>query len=236
MVNYDFDYGKLEADMLLKGSDLEIFGTDTIAGVKIRFNDPWLIARGRNSLVFKLPKSGLVAKSSFYATIPPEKDPDQKGYYRLVGYRSGLEPIHENNLEVTIENLREMGFGSREGISLPEMHEHTCKVNMFNERRLHYTLMPDLREGGTYRVIESEEFPFGTHPLGNTLQELYERSCRELLEVCTTGAYKVICAGHGSEENPEPAIRHMFLVQTTDTDARLCLADLNHLIIHKRIE
>ncbi len=230
MPAYDFQRAKAEMDFMLRGFKQEIEGNN-IWGVKVPLDHPLLIARGKNSLVFGLPESGVVSKSSFYNTVPPEKDPSGRGYHMLAGYASGLM---EGGLERTVESLQEMGFDKKRRIFLPELREHACKVNLWHHKVVHYTLMPDLREGGKYQLQDAEEFAFGSYDFGGTLRELYGKSCEEILQACKSGSYKLTCAGHGSEENPKPAIRHMFLVQFNSQEGKLCVADLNHLIIQRK--
>src|SRR3989338_8228990 len=117
MAEYDFQRAKSEMDFMLKRFKQEVEGNN-IYGVKVPLNPPLLIARGKNSLVFRLPESGLVGKSSFYDTVPEENDPNHKGYYMLAGYASGLKA---NGLEMTIKILQNMGFDERTGLFLPEM-------------------------------------------------------------------------------------------------------------------
>jgi hypothetical protein len=230
MATYDFQGAKSEMDFMLKGLNQQIEGNN-IYGVKVPLNHSCLIARGRNSLVFRLSESGLVGKGSFYDTVPAENDPDHKGYFMLAGYASGLM---EGSLETTLVSLQEMGFDKKTGLFLPEMKEDGCKVNLWHQKRVHYTLMPDLRENGRYVLHDAVDFPFHSYEFGSQLHELYEESCREVLNSLKSGPHEIRCAGHGSEEDPEPAIRHMFLVQFNNKEGRLCIADLNHLAIKKR--
>lgn len=230
MAAYDFQRAKSEMDFMLKSLGQEIKG-ENIYGVQVPLNHPWLIARGKNSLVFRLPEPGLVSKSSFYRAVSEEKDPNPKGYYMLAGYASGLMG---GSLEMTIQSLQSMGLDQRTGLFLPEMHEQACKVNMWHHKRVHYTLVPDLREGGKYQLQDAEDFSFESHNSGQSLRELYDKSCGEILQACKSGSYELTCAGHGSEEDPEPAIRHIFLVQFNNEQAKLALADLNHLVIKRK--
>ena len=227
MATYDFQSAKSEMDFMLKRLKQEIEGNN-IYGVQVPLNHPLLITRGKNSLVFRLPESGLIGKSSFYDMVSEEKDPNHKGYYMLAGYASGLIG---GGLEMTIQSLQSMGFDERTGLFLPKMEEHDCKVNMWHHKRVHYTLMPDLREEGKYQLQDAEDFSFKSHASGQSLRELYDKSCEEILLACKSGPYELTCAGHGSEEDPEPAIRHIFLVQFNNEQAKLALADLNHLVI-----
>ena len=149
----------------------------------------------------------------------------------LAGFASGLIG---GGLEMTIQSLQSMSFDKRTGLFLPEMKEHDCKVNMWHHKRVHYTLMPDLREGGKYQLQDAEDFSFESHPAGQSLRELYYKNCEEILQACKSGSYELTCAGHGSEEDPAPAIKRMFLVQFNDEQAKLALADLNHLVIKKK--
>lgn len=230
MATYDFERAKSEMDFVLKGLKQQIEGNN-IYGVQVPLNHPLLIARGKNSLVFRLPESGLVGKSSFYDAVPEEKDPNHKGYHMLAGYASGLIG---GGLEMTIQSLRSMGFDERTGLFLPEMKEYDCKVNMWHPKRVHYTIMPDLREERKYQLQDAQDFSFESHPSGQSLRELYNQSCEEILQACKSGSYELRCAGHGSEEDSEPAIRHIFLVQFNNGQAKLALADLNHLVIKRK--
>ncbi|MBS3134125.1 hypothetical protein J4214_02740 [Candidatus Woesearchaeota archaeon] len=230
MAGYDFQKAKSEMDFMFKGLKQEIEG-NKIYGVKVPLKYSLLITRGKNSLVFRLPESGLVGKSSFYDTITKEKDSNHKGYFMLTGYASGLMSC---GLEMTIESLKDMGFGERIDLFLPEMHEYDCKINMWHPKRVHYTLMSDLREKGKYQLQDAEDFNFDSHHSGKNLRELYDKICEEILQACKSGSYELTCAGHGSEEDPDPAIRQMFLVQFNDNQGMLVLADLNHLVIKKK--
>lgn len=69
MTTYDFRAAKSEMDFFLRGSKQEIVG-NFIYGVRIPLNHPWLVAKGNNSLVFRIRQSGLVGKSSFYDLVP----------------------------------------------------------------------------------------------------------------------------------------------------------------------
>jgi len=227
---YDFQKAKLTMDYILKGLRPYI-DFDKITGVKVPLNFPLLINKGNNSLVFSIPETTLVAKSSFYDIVPKEKDPDNKGYFHLAGYVSGLKA---NGLENTVQSLNEMGFDKEEKIYFPEMQEFDCKVSLWDTRRIYYTIMPDLRENNKFQVSDAENFSFDSIPNGKELKELYNASCEKILKAYLSGQYKLMCAGHGSEEKPEPAIRHMFLVQHNDDYARLVIADLNHLVIQKK--
>src|SRR3989338_3481441 len=102
MAGYDFQKAKSEMDFMFKGLKQEIEG-NKIYGVKVPLKYSLLITRGKNSLVFRLPESGLVGKSSFYDTIAKEKDSNHKGYFMFAGYASGLMTC---GLEMTIESFR----------------------------------------------------------------------------------------------------------------------------------
>jgi hypothetical protein len=192
---------------------------------------PSLIAKGTNSLVFELPPENIrgekkyVVGKGFKYTESPTYEGVPENELHLVGCSSGLT-VDGYGLATTVYWLREMQLG----VDVPPMKEFG---KSFGRKYVHYTIMPDLREGGLYHVDELEDM-LDKLSNGKELRELSAETCNVVLDKARKLGLVICPAGHGSEENVLPALEHMFLIQHDYRDGRLVLGDLNHLAIHEK--
>lgn len=223
-----FEIGKRSMIDLLSQFELmsDLFNPEKHYALAIPWRHPSIVTRGGNALIFGLPpvkQDGseiyLVGKGFKYlvkGAFP--------GRFDLVGRPCGM--IDEFGLRITRYWLKELG------IETPRMEEYKHK---FGTKNFFFTVMQDLRENGKYKVEPAEKFPYDQLAKGNDLKESFTNSCERIVNECKRKDLIIYTAGHGSEEDPEPAIRHMFLVQYNSTGfGKLVPADLNHLLIHEK--
>lgn len=194
-------------------------------------NHPSLIAKGTNSLVFELPSVNIddqtkyiigkgfkYTKASTFEGVPEDE-------LHLVGRPSGLSD--DFGLERVIYWLNQMGLG----IKIPPMKQFS---RFFGKKYMHFTIMPDLREGGRYQVDEAGDSLFQRLKNGEELKTSRDAVCRTVLEKVKALRLTLKPAGHGSDEEPLPALEHMFLVQHNSKKGKLIIADLDHLDIYAK--
>lgn len=196
----------------------------------IKKNNPVIIARGLNALVLQLPPVEIDGKTRhmvgkvFKYTQTSNYDVP-KDEFHMVGCNSGLT-MDIYGLDTTLYWLNRMKLG----ITIPPMREYH---KMFSKKYFHFTIMPDLREDGRYSVRDAGDGQFTRLNNGEELKREFNNACANILEQIARGGLAIVTAGHGSEEEPMPAIEHMFLIQERDKKGRLVIADLNHLAIHE---
>jgi hypothetical protein len=106
----------------------------------------------------------------------------------------------------------------------------------FSGKWAHFVVMPDLRDGGRYRIDETDALGFRDTTNGQQLKLQRDASCKTIVERIKEMGLAIFTAGHGSEEEPLPALEHMFLIQCSKANnlGRLVIGDLNHLAIHEK--
>lgn len=228
------EYGRQEMETLLsrlKTADCPGFNKPNYALV-VPKNHPNLIARGSNSLVFELPprkiqgrREYLVGKGFKY-TEASTWEGVPEGELHLIGCNSGLT-VDGYGLDTTHYWLKQLNLG----LVLPLMREFH---KSFGNKYIHFTIMPDLREGEAYQVDEAEDIIFEKLRNGEDLKKNRDRACRKLQQRAEVLNLEIHPAGHGIEENALPALEHIFLIQYSGDIGKLVIGDLNHLAIHER--
>lgn len=194
---------------------------------------PALIARGTNSLVFELPpvetegrteymvgKIFKYTESSTFEGVPENE-------FHAVGCNSGLI-MGAYGLPMTIHWLRQI----EPSLDIPPMEEYSSS---FGGKYLYFSIMPDLRQGGTYQVGEVDEDLLRKLKNGDELRTNHKDLSARIVEGVSAQNLVLNPAGHGSEEDILPAIQHMFLVQyDAENVGRLIAGDLNHFAIYEK--
>ncbi|MDP3882092.1 MAG: hypothetical protein Q8Q31_04430 [Nanoarchaeota archaeon] len=199
------------------------------AGIAVPKNHSALIARGSHALVFQLPnifrewhwQGGgaqghvyLIAKSSFYCELDAEN-------YMLSGRPSGLG---SGNLEQTIISLSSLGF------SVPPMRE--IAIDIYG-RTMYSTIAENLLQNRS-RLEGADSFDFDQITNGEEIKEQYKLQVDRIMSAWQRKEILILPAGHGSEEDPAEAIKHLFLIQYgPGKNGNLLIGDLNHLSIKK---
>ena len=196
---------------------------------------PSLIGVGKNSLVFELPrvdfngkKYHLVGKGFKYCDSTYKGVPEDE--LHLVGCISGfgMDPWE---LDRTVYWLNQMNLGV--DMSQIRQYEEMFTGKSPNEKKhLYFTITLDLREGEQYQVGEAEDSLFERLSNGENLRKTRDETCRKILNEVESRKLKINPAGHGSENEPLPALEHMFLISYNGKmRGRLVIGDLNHLSI-----
>ncbi len=208
---------------------------------------PAILNKGTNSIVFELPaiqdgdyKLNFVGKALMYLERPQQPQV-LEGFYHLFGANSGMAPC-PFSFDRTLYWIKKE-FGREKSILVPEQRQYELKCPYkdpkFGNKYFKFTIMHDLREGGNFRVDEADGFNFIDLSNGDELRSLFESSVSRIESLCKENDLNLEPAGHGTEEDPSQAIKHIFLVQSNYTDplnekfGRLVASDLNHLHIYK---
>ena len=124
------------------------------------------------------------------------------------------------------------------GVDIPEARQYDQNFlgrQVGEVKHTNFTIMPDLREGGCYRVEEAEDSLFDRLSNGRDLRRVRDFTCRRILsESERLGLTILPDETHGDDEEVLPALEHMFLVQYRDGEGKLSLGDLNHLLISRK--
>jgi len=196
-------------------------------------NHPSLIARGSNSLVFELPpvlidgntehmvgKIFKYAKTSTFDEVPEDE-------LHAIGCNSGLK-MSFYGLPMTIHWLNQI----EPSLDIPQMEEYH---GTFNGKYLYYSVMPDLRKGGLYRVAEVDESLIKKLENGDVLKTQHMDLCARIAQGINDRDLILSPAGHGDHENILPAIQQIFLIQYDKMNiGKLIAGDLNHLTIYEK--
>ena len=204
---------------------------------------PSLIARGTNSLVFSLPPVAedentiyLVGKTFKYTERRTFRSVPE-GELHLIGKNTAFFP-GGFGLEMTLHWLEEMEI-EKQGVEVPRIEEYHIRIDKGTvPLYIYFTITRDLRENGKYEVGDAAAHLI-LHPQrfkkGIELRETYYRVCDYILEECKARGLVIHPAGHGTIDDPLPAISQMFLVQhDSEGTAKLIVGDLNHVVIHQK--
>src|SRR3989338_169096 len=213
---------------------------------RIPRDHPQLIGRGKSSLVFELPpidfdgeryhlagKGFKYCETSIYKGVPEDE-------LHLVGCKVGFGD--DWGLEENIYWLRQMNLKWLDemdlGVDIPEARQYDKNFlgrQVEEVKHTNFTIMPDLREGGCYRVEEAEDSLFDRLSNGRDLRRVRDFTCRRILsESERLGLTILPDETHGDDEEVLPALEHMFLVQYRDWGEKSSLGDLNHLLISRK--
>lgn len=202
-------------------------------------NHSKLIGRGDLALVLEL-SGGLVGKILFYEEV--KECPD---CYCSIGLYVGEMP---HNIERTVIALREMGFDNVLDHIEISRYPHARPSNALvgpaivtesGEGIIYpcfYHLSPDLREKGKYDVYSIEDFPFEAVENRQELKTEIGDSLARIKSELESGKYALEVDHHGTRDEPDEALRKMFIgrVDKQNNRGELFFADLDHCVIYRK--
>jgi len=211
--------------------------SDTIS-TYVHRNHPHLIGHGTHSVTFALPGSELVAKvygfhdSTQIPSIP--EDVIQLEFATPSSFRLDF------GVELTQYWLQYMNIP---GLELPKMRTESYTLQSLfpkyqpkfssDETLRTITFMPDLRIGG-YTILDPNPTTFKTLSNGEALQEQYTTMVTAIISACAELHLTIYPHGHGSKDNPQQAIKHMFFIQKDSQNiGKLVAGDRDHLFIDR---
>lgn len=155
----------------------------------------------------------------------------------------GLCIFDMNNYEYGVSRLPE---ALRDlGLEFPEHHYVGTDISPERIRVLDsgrtFAIVPDLTEGGRYKVEDVQEAHFTGLANGTEIRRQFDKYVRLFQEIHEGRhpKYGLEVERHVDKEkgsSPDEAIRHMFFVQVNPTErtGRLILGDLDHTVIYQR--
>lgn len=221
-MEFDLEKARQDMEILIRNSKLEINPEfNQVIGIRISKKHLKLIGKGTHNLVFKLNGGGIGK------IFPYEEKED---YYVTAGNLCGS--ASGGRLEETLNCLRAMNIENNR-VHIADLNEFSIKPHLYDDKKINFIVLPDISEQGFWNVGSAHNLNFGNIPRGYETGRAYLEACRKILIACKR-QYKLTPTGHGTIEDPSPAVTHMFLYKSNNEDSRVIIADLDHLGIKSR--
>jgi len=228
-----FEISKRNMENLLSSLEVADLDIKPKYALIVPKNHPSLIARGSNALIFELPpvkinekikfmvgKIFKYAETSTLKTVPINE-------IHAIGKPSGYF-LGNYGVDITIYWLKQI----IPNLKIPKMKEfHNSIKGVY----LTFKIMPDLRQGGVYKIEEVNEGLLQKLRNRVGLKKEYQDLCSKIEKGVKNKNLILNPAGHGCEEDILPAIEHMFLIQYDKNNiGKLIAGDINHFSIYEK--